>query len=1071
MNLLNDDYNVDNYSDKELFEIMDLVNPTDRELEAKIYMLIEKYENIDKSLYDFFQTVFKHFFDEEGNTEGFENSSKPPSPPLPLPLPSPISISDAPIVTTTNKTYTKDKLNPLLKETIKRIVSIDSQFRDKTIHPYSTDFAFNLSDTITDVVSLKLYSIQIPYTWYTISNEFGSNFFYLKGNSPGINQGYYDYQIIIQSGNYTASDFEGKINESFLHNVILPNTDVNFGTSGVKFNTVNAKLTTTVDITSVYNETNYELIFPPFDSYNINTHIVSSIPQLLGYNETNYRPNSIYSNIIDSTIINKLYTIDSTNNTIQIFLYQGILSNFNISNYSYSSNNTIISIVSTLIGSHSFGDIIKDFNNEILKNDIFIKPFSSISIVGNRLKLSIFFNRKKLTNATNGKNMKSVVIFPPNDLWSIFNSLYNELSNVISEAPSKITSYNIPLPLSIELHCNNSNYNNPTNLNNKTISILPSIGLYNSKDYFAAINNGMNILSISTGNAFNCHIDINNDYKPIITCTISNIIPFKTNNVNNFNLDITGSILHNICGFTPLIVDSITTSSFKIRANGYSMSTGENKFTINSIGIRNNYVPSVVITIIQPVGNVFLYLENLFDAINKSFATINPDNVDCSKTYITYNVTDDGIVHCTLNVNIETVLTHNDYTLKLIDPNSNNNSWYTFLNFDFPSYNMANGLIAINSNPDNKIISLYSQIISANSFYSNELILTDTNNFISIKAILNENGGVYVYGDDNGYYDTKLTLTLPIGQSYTKEVIVSNMNIILQNNYYTLGSFIDITNSNTIIRVNVNKIFTAQDYRIVFYDSTFVHCSYGLSSIENVKLDTTLGWILGYRNLTEYILSINNVSTVTANNITLSYYTNYTTQVYTLNAITNIATITGDTSINVNLYNYVMLVVDDYCQNHLNDGLVTITKADYNIPLPSYGNRSTYKCDPITGNYSVSNTPPVNNNNLTIKQIYSANEILNTQQTKHKENKFSPGPFVQDIFGLVPMKLNGLSPGQTFVEFGGTLQNQERIYFGPVNIRKMSIQLLNDKGSLLDLNGANFSFSFLVEQLYTNPSK
>jgi hypothetical protein len=166
-----------------------------------------------------------------------------------------------------------------------------------------------------------------------------------------------------------------------------------------------------------------------------------------------------------------------------------------------------------------------------------------------------------------------------------------------------------------------------------------------------------------------------------------------------------------------------------------------------------------------------------------------------------------------------------------------------------------------------------------------------------------------------------------------------------------------------------------------------------------------------------------------------------------------------------------MLVVDDYCQNHLNDGLITITKTDYNIPLPSYGNRSTYKCDPITGNYSVSNTAPVNNNNLTIKQIYSANEILNTQQTKHKENKFSPGPFVQDIFGLIPMKLNGLLPGQSFIEFGGTLQNQERTYFGPVNIRKMSIQLLNDKGSLLDLNGANWSFSFLVEQLYTNPSK
>jgi hypothetical protein len=52
------------------------------------------------------------------------------------------------------------------------------------------------------------------------------------------------------------------------------------------------------------------------------------------------------------------------------------------------------------------------------------------------------------------------------------------------------------------------------------------------------------------------------------------------------------------------------------------------------------------------------------------------------------------------------------------------------------------------------------------------------------------------------------------------------------------------------------------------------------------------------------------------------------------------------------------------------------------------------------------------------------------------------------------------------VEFGGTLQQQERLYFGPVNIRRMNITLLNDHGEVVDLNGANWSFSFICEQLY-----
>jgi hypothetical protein len=51
------------------------------------------------------------------------------------------------------------------------------------------------------------------------------------------------------------------------------------------------------------------------------------------------------------------------------------------------------------------------------------------------------------------------------------------------------------------------------------------------------------------------------------------------------------------------------------------------------------------------------------------------------------------------------------------------------------------------------------------------------------------------------------------------------------------------------------------------------------------------------------------------------------------------------------------------------------------------------------------------------------------------------------------------------MEFGGTLQNQGRNYFGPVNIRKMAVSLLSDRGNRVDLNNANWSFSLIVESL------
>ena len=68
-----DEYNIKNYTDDELFNILGINHPTDRELEAKIIMMINKYSNIQNEdafrIAIFYQNMYKHFFDIEDEDE------------------------------------------------------------------------------------------------------------------------------------------------------------------------------------------------------------------------------------------------------------------------------------------------------------------------------------------------------------------------------------------------------------------------------------------------------------------------------------------------------------------------------------------------------------------------------------------------------------------------------------------------------------------------------------------------------------------------------------------------------------------------------------------------------------------------------------------------------------------------------------------------------------------------------------------------------------------------------------------------------------------------------------------
>jgi hypothetical protein len=108
------------------------------------------------------------------------------------------------------------------------------------------------------------------------------------------------------------------------------------------------------------------------------------------------------------------------------------------------------------------------------------------------------------------------------------------------------------------------------------------------------------------------------------------------------------------------------------------------------------------------------------------------------------------------------------------------------------------------------------------------------------------------------------------------------------------------------------------------------------------------------------------------------------------------------------------------------------------------------------------------NNQNTEKQVYAANQKLGAQTQTAKI--YSPGPFVQDIFALIPLSTSNIAPGAIFTDTGSGLAKQERIYFGPVNISRMTIKLINDRGDIVDLNGSDWSCSIQCDQLYQQKS-
>lgn len=115
-------------------------------------------------------------------------------------------------------------INPLKKRTIKKNLNIDTRFRENYFANQSTNFNFTLPININDVIQMQLAAIELPNTYYVISNQYGNNFFTITVNTSTT-------VIYIPEGNYDTNTIMTAINNQ-LSLAGTPFNQVNFVANG-----------------------------------------------------------------------------------------------------------------------------------------------------------------------------------------------------------------------------------------------------------------------------------------------------------------------------------------------------------------------------------------------------------------------------------------------------------------------------------------------------------------------------------------------------------------------------------------------------------------------------------------------------------------------------------------------------------------------------------------------------------------------------------------------------------------------------------------------------------------------
>lgn len=221
---------------------------------------------------------------------------------------------------------------------------------------------------------------------------------------------------------------------------------------------------------------------------------------------------------------------------------------------------------------------------------------------------------------------------------------------------------------------------------------------------------------------------------------------------------------------------------------------------------------------------------------------------------------------------------------------------------------------------------------------------------------------------------------------------------------------------------------------------------------------------------------------------------------------------------------YFVVVLDDFNNNRPNQGIVSTVNSQRLRQMPSYATQPGFgtgsafpsrvssgafvagqkQSNPSTGAAGgLCRYKKRDPRRFTIPQLYTMNAILDERGAGGPANKPADGakrvegPTASDSLCIVPLdgieitqlrsagltkagegstsgsaleailkRATLLGGGAPYTKFGDQLQARRREYFGPVNIDRVRVKLVDDKGQPVDLNGLDWVISLNVDMLY-----
>ena len=190
---------------------------------------------------------------------------------------------------------------------------------------------------------------------------------------------------------------------------------------------------------------------------------------------------------------------------------------------------------------------------------------------------------------------------------------------------------------------------------------------------------------------------------------------------------------------------------------------------------------------------------------------------------------------------------------------------------------------------------------------------------------------------------------------------------------------------------------------------------------------------------------------------------------------------------------YFYVVLEDHNKNHNNKGVLNIIPAATVLNMPSYAKQTGMKRDKDDGTILMGEDGGVCDSSgskpgdevqpsyyngqvvggiyqdpqhLTQAQLYTIAAIKNNR-TFRSPYSIPTGPSDSDILAKITLpSLDYSKFGKFIPDNGGSLQLNTRAYFGPVDLDRFTIKLIDNNGNLVNLNNRDWSFTLRVEQLY-----